>query len=918
MKIRVYELAKELNMNSKELIEKIKAMGFNVASHMSTLEENEADTIRKKLSETNKKVSEGKKSVEKGNKKPSMKINHNQSSVDKIEKKSAEETKVEEEPTFNKNTFFRNTDQKSRYRNKEKFIINKNANKLNEEKESIEKKEDIKVVEAKKEESKKIEIKEQISSKLADKKQEEKKVGDKNPEFKKSFSKKTEYKKQDNKKNEVRKSEDNRPDSKKIETRKDDNKQNFKRDNKKFVPKEKKEDLDIIPEVKPDVNKHQKHKIKKEIDQERDFHKGDKKKDKRDISQLDKEFKGKSKNKKDSKNKEEKPAQKKQETNKEENDEIKIIEIEAPIVVKDFAEKLGVSPSKVIQKLIVLGVMASQNQTIDLDVAQLVGEEFDAIVEEKLEEVIEETTIEEEFSLDFEDPEESLKPRWPIVTVMGHVDHGKTSLLDAIKKSHVTKSEAGGITQHIGAYLVPVGDKKICFLDTPGHEAFTQMRARGAQVTDIAILVVAADDGVMPQTIEAINHAKAANVPIVVAINKIDKDTANIDRIKQELVENSVVPEDWGGDVITVPVSAKKEIGISELLEMVLLVAEMQDLKANYDRTIVGTVVEAKLDKHRGTMATVLISKGTLNTGDSVVSGTAYGKVRQMLDDKGKVIKKAGPSTPVVIMGLSEVPNAGDLIYSTKDDKTAKAAAQLVVDRDKVESMKAGRKVSLDDLFDRIKLGEIKDLNIIIKADVKGSIEALKQSLLKLGTDEVQTKVIHEGVGGISENDVMLASASNAIIIGFNVRPNQNAIDVAKSEEVDIRTYRVIYEAIEDIKNAIIGMHTPKFVEEVIGRAEVRDVFGLPTGNKVAGIYVQSGHILRKAQVRLIRDDVVITENKIASLRRFKDDVRELQAGYEGGLMIENYNDIKVGDSLEIFMDKEVEIKDLDVEGKNE
>ena len=907
MKIRVYELAKELNMNSKELIEKIKEIGFDVASHMSTLEENEAETIRKNLKNSKVEKTEGKKSVERGNKKPPMKINHNKKSGEKTEKKSAEASKVEEEPVYNKNTFFKNTDQKSRYRNKDKFIINKNVSKSKKEIEKPipGKKEGAKLEEVRKEEAKKVEIKAETPKKPVDKKEEVKKEGQKKPDFKKQEFMKTESKKQ---------SEDKKPDSKKFEAKRED-KSNFKRDNKKFTSREEKEDLDLIPEGKPDVNKHQKHKIKKEIDEARDFHKGDKKKDKRDISELDKDNKGKSK---DKKAKDEKSAQTKPEPKKADKDEIKIIEIEAPIVVKDFAEKLGVSPSKVIQKLIVLGVMVSQNQTIDFDVAQLVGEEFDAIVEEKVEEVIEETTIEEEFSLDFEDPEESLKPRWPIVTVMGHVDHGKTSLLDAIKKSHVTKSEAGGITQHIGAYLVPVGDKKICFLDTPGHEAFTQMRARGAQVTDIAILVVAADDGVMPQTIEAINHAKAANVPIVVAINKIDKDTANVDRIKQELVENNVVPEDWGGDVITVPVSAKKEIGISDLLEMVLLVAEMQDLKANYDRTIVGTVVEAKLDKHRGTMATVLISKGTLNTGDSVVSGTAFGKVRQMLDDKGKVIKKAGPSTPVVIMGLSEVPNAGDLIYSTKDDKTAKAAAQLLVDRDKVESMKAGRKVSLDDLFDRIKLGEIKDLNIIIKADVRGSIEALKQSLLKLGTDEVQTRVIHEGVGGISENDVMLASASNAIIVGFNVRPNQNAIDVAKSEEVDIRTYRVIYEAIEDIKSAIIGMHTPKFVEEIIGRAEIRDVFGLPTGNKVAGIYVQSGHILRRAQVRLIRDDVVITENKIASLRRFKDDVRELQSGYEGGLMIENYNDIKVGDTLEIFMDKEVEMKDLNVEGKNE
>lgn len=579
----------------------------------------------------------------------------------------------------------------------------------------------------------------------------------------------------------------------------------------------------------------------------------------------------------------------------------KTIQIETEITVKELAEKLHSNPAQVISKLIPLGIMATQNQTIDAEVAELVAGEFGYKINVSTNK--EESEIDK---LDYEDDPEDLLPRPPVVTVMGHVDHGKTSLLDAIRHTNVTEKEAGGITQHIGAYTVNINNKKIVFLDTPGHEAFTSMRARGAKITDIAILVVAADDGVMPQTIEAISHAKAARVPIIVAINKIDKPEANIDRVKQELAENGVLAEDWGGDTIMVPVSAKNKIGIEDLLEMVLLVAEMQELKANPNRRAVGTIIEAQLDKGKGPMATVLVQKGTLNVGDMVVTGTASGRIRAMFDDKGKKVKKATPSIPVMILGLSEVPNAGDMIYAVENEKIARHLAEINKNKLKEQQIKHTTKVSLDDLFERIKQGELKELNLIIKADVRGSIEALAQSVNKLETDEVRVNVIHSGVGGISESDVMLASASNALVIGFNVRPNLNAIEVAKKENVDIRTYRVIYEAIEDIQAAIKGMHAPKIVEEILGRATVRATFRLPNGTSVAGIYVLNGKITRNSKIRLLRDDVVIYDGAVLSLKRFKDDVREVQTGFEAGLALENFNDIKEGDNIEAYILKEV------------
>jgi translation initiation factor IF-2 len=579
-----------------------------------------------------------------------------------------------------------------------------------------------------------------------------------------------------------------------------------------------------------------------------------------------------------------------------------IIEVDDAIVVKDFADQMGISSAELITKLIGLGVMASQNQSIDFDTASIIGEEFgfEVVEPEPLEE-------EDEFDLDYEDDPKDLKPRPPVVTVMGHVDHGKTSLLDAIRKTHVTKQEAGGITQHIGASIVNVKGEKIVFLDTPGHEAFTSMRARGTQVTDIAVLVVAADDGVMPQTVEAINHAKAAGVPIIVAINKIDKPDANIDRIRQELVEYGLVAEEWGGDTVNVPVSALKKEGIDDLLEMILLVAEMQELVANPDRKAVGTVVEAQLDKGRGPVATVLVQKGTLRVGDMVVCGSASGRIRAMFDDKGKNVRKAGPSIPVMILGLSEVPLSGDILYAVEDEKTARTYAERKKELDREEQLKSTQKVSLDDLFERIQLGEIKELNIIIKTDVRGTIDAIRQSLEKLENEEVKVNIIHGGVGGITESDVMLAAASNAIIIGFNVRPTLNALDIAKEEKVDVRTYRVIYDAIADIEAAIKGMLEPKYVEQVIGRAQVRATFKVPNVGTVAGIYVQDGKITRNSNIRLLRNDIVIFEGGVSSLKRFKDDVREVLTGYEGGLGLENYNDIKDGDVIEAYILKEVE-----------
>jgi len=585
-----------------------------------------------------------------------------------------------------------------------------------------------------------------------------------------------------------------------------------------------------------------------------------------------------------------------------EEDTIKIIKISDKITVQSLAQKLDCPATELIKKLMMKGIMASINQEIDFDTASMIAEEYNTLVEEEKEEDFLESLFAEEA-----DSEENLVERPPVVVVMGHVDHGKTSLLDALRKTNVTATEMGGITQHIGASVIEVNGKKITFLDTPGHEAFTAMRMRGAQVTDIAILVVAADDGVMPQTIEAINHAKAANVQIIVAINKIDKPSANPDRVKQELADHGLLAEDWGGDTICVPVSATQKTNLNTLLEMILLVAEMEELKANPNKKARGTIIEAQLDKGRGPVATVLVQNGTLKVGDPILAGSTYGRVRAMMDDKGRRVKSAGPSTPVEIIGLSEVPSAGDAFYVVNSDKEARQIAHTLAERNREQNLRATpNKVSLDDLFNQIQSGDVKQLNIVIKADVQGSVEALRQSLERLSNDEVRIHTIHGGVGAITESDVMLASASNAIIIGFNVRPEAGAKSFAEIEKVDIRLYRVIYNAIEDIEAAMKGLLEPEYKEKVIGHAQVRQTFKASGLGTIGGAYVLDGKIIKNSQVRLVRDGIVVYEGQLSSLKRFKDDVKEVNSGYECGFTLEKFNDIKEGDILEAFIMEEI------------
>ncbi len=578
------------------------------------------------------------------------------------------------------------------------------------------------------------------------------------------------------------------------------------------------------------------------------------------------------------------------------------IELSESITLQELAEKMKIPVAQVVKKMFMKGKPYTQNTPLTFEEAEEIAFEYEILCErEKVVDVIEEMLREDE------EREEDLVPRAPVVCVMGHVDHGKTSILDAIRNTHVTMGEAGGITQHIGAYVVEVNGQKITFLDTPGHEAFTAMRLRGAQSTDIAILVVAADDGVMPQTIEAISHAKAAGIEIMVAINKIDKPGANVDRVKQELTEYELVSEDWGGKTVMVPVSAKTGEGLDNLLEMILLVAEMHDLKANPNRLGRGLILEAKLDKGRGPVATVLVQKGTIGVGSHISVGTAFGRIKAMIDDKGKHVKKAGPSTPVEITGLNEVPQAGEVFVETSTEKEARAMAEkfIVKNREQMLATTATR-LSLDSLFDQIKEGQIKELNIVLKADVQGSVEAMKQSLVKLSNDEVAVKVIHGGVGAINESDVTLATASNAIIIGFNVKPDNHAKSTAEQENVDVRLYTVIYKAIEDIEAAMKGMLEPEFQEVITGHAEVRQTYRVSGIGTVIGAYVQDGHFVRNTKVRLLRDNVIIYEGSLASLKRFKDDVKEVNTGYECGMTLEKYNDIKEGDIVEAFAMEEV------------
>ena len=629
----------------------------------------------------------------------------------------------------------------------------------------------------------------------------------------------------------------------------------------------------------------------------------DKERDNKKKEYRDEAFEGKGR-----KGKKQKPAvevKKPQVKEEKQEEQIKQIVIPEVLTIKELADKMKIVPSVIVKKLFMQGKIVTVNQEVDYETAEEIAMEFDVLCEK--EEVVD--VIEELLKEDEED-ESLMVKRPPVVCVMGHVDHGKTSLLDAIRNSNVTGREAGGITQHIGASVVEINGEKITFLDTPGHEAFTAMRMRGANSTDIAILVVAADDGVMPQTIEAINHAKAAGIEIIVAINKIDKPSANVERVKQELTEYELIPEDWGGSTIFVPVSAHTHEGIQDLLEMILLTAEVMELKANPNRAARGLVIEAELDKGKGSVATVLVQKGTLHVGDAIAAGSAHGRVRAMMDDKGRRVKEAGPSQPVEILGLNDVPNAGEVFVGCESDKEARAFAETFISQNKVKLLEETKsKMSLDDLFNQIQEGNLKELDIVVKADVQGSVEAIKQSLLKLSNDEVVVKIIHGGVGAINESDVILASASNAIIIGFNVRPDATAKDIAEREGVDLRLYRVIYNAIEDVEAAMKGMLDPVFEEKVLGHAEVRQTFKASGVGTIAGAYVLDGIFERNCSVRLIRDGIVVFDGPLASLKRFKDDVKEVRTGYECGFVFENYNDIKEGDQVEAYKMVEAERK---------
>lgn len=736
----------------------------------------------------------------------------------------------------------------------------------------------------------------------------------------------------------AQKDKKNRPDELKEEDERKDGKIHEPKKNKNEHDDRAKEDR---RSAKNQDNRHDKHSLKdekndnkKDYDNKKDFKK-DRKKDKYKDEQNQRQQENQSKHgqdkfaKQQADNRAKQPQEKRQNQEKNQQQENKhtqekpknekrppkgknkdeqivkeqeeIVQLPETVVVGEFAGKIGIPATQVIMSLMKMGIMANINQSIKYETAEKIAFEFDRLVEPMPKEEEQEDIIIKE------DSEEDLKPRPPIVTVMGHVDHGKTSLLDAIRNTNKIAQEAGGITQHIGAYEVYLKNKKVVFLDTPGHEAFTQMRMRGAQVTDIAILVVAADDGIKPQTIEAISHAKAAKVPIIVAINKIDKETANIDKVRQELSENGLIVEQWGGDIIDVPISAKKNQNIDKLLEMILLVAEMEELKANPNRPAVGTVVESNIDKGRGPVATVIVSNGTLKVGDPVIAGTAYGKIRALINDKGKRVKKAPPSTPVEILGLDEVPKAGDKFIVMQSEKAAKAIVEKRRIKSRDERLEASSKITLEDVFDKMQKGEIKQLDIVLKADVQGSLEAIRQSLEKISTDEVNVNIIHGSVGAITDSDIMLASASNAIVIGFNVRPSATVIALSEREQVNVRTYRIIYELIEDIEKAMKGMLDPEFKEVVLGQAEVRQTFKASGVGTIAGSYVISGKIKRNASARLIRNGIVVYDGELASLKRFKDDAKEVLAGYECGITLDKYNDIKEQDIIEVYEMQEIE-----------
>ena len=854
-KIKVYELAKELNVQSKDVLEFLESKKIEVKNHMSALEETAAGQVKEHFSKNRKSEGESGEAPKKKNIVHVFRPQNTQNGNKHGRRQGTKQTMTQGRPMQVNNG------------RPAKGSVKPEAPKTEERVKTAEKAKAAEVKTAEKQ-AVKTEIKEENKEKREEKvvKNNEKRVNNDRPNSERTTRSERGDRsgRNDNRNDRGGRNDDRRNDR--------GGRNNDRRNNGPSIP------APEAPTQKPQRSNKGKGK---------DEHK---KKDYR----RDEEERMPKNNKK--------PMQKPQPKEQKQEEEIKSIVIPEVLTIKELADKMKVVPSVIVKKLFMQGKVVTVNQEIDYDTAEEIALEFDVLCEkEEVVDVIEELLKEEE------EDEKKMKKRPPVVCVMGHVDHGKTSLLDAIRHTNVIGGEAGGITQHIGAYVVDVKGEKITFLDTPGHEAFTAMRMRGASSTDIAILVVAADDGVMPQTVEAINHAKAAGVEIIVAVNKIDKPSANIERVKQEMTEYELIPEDWGGSTIFVPVSAKTGEGLEDLMEMIVLTAEVMELKANPNRRARGLVLEAQLDKGRGPVSTVLVQKGTLRVGDAIAAGSAHGKVRAMMDDKGRRVKEAGPSVPVEILGLNDVPNAGEVFVGCANDKEARNFAETFISQSKVKLLEETKsKLSLDDLFNQIQEGNLKELNIVVKADVQGSVEAIKQSLLKLSNDEVVVKIIHGGVGAVNESDVSLASASNAIIIGFNVRPDATAKETADREGVDIRLYRVIYNAIEDVEAAMKGLLDPVFEEKVLGHAEVRQLFKASGVGTIAGSYVLDGTFERDCSVRITRDGIVVFEGALASLKRFKDDVKEVRAGYECGFVFANFNDVKEGDLVEAF--KMVEI----------
>ena len=865
-KIKVYELAKELNVQSKDVLEFLESKKIEVKNHMSALEETAAGQVKEHFSKNRKSEGESGEAPKKKNIVHVFRPQNTQNGNKHGRRQGTKQTMTQGRPMQVNNG------------RPAKGSVKPETPKTEERVKTAEKAKAAEVKTAEKQ-AVKTEIKEENKEKREEKvvKNNEKRVNNDRPNSERTTRSERGDRsgRNDNRNDRGGRNDDRRNDR--------GGRNNDRRNDRSGRNNDRRNNGPSIPAPEAPTQKPQRSNKGKGKDEH-------KKKDYR----RDEEERMPKNNKK--------PMQKPQPKEQKQEEEIKSIVIPEVLTIKELADKMKVVPSVIVKKLFMQGKVVTVNQEIDYDTAEEIALEFDVLCEkEEVVDVIEELLKEEE------EDEKKMKKRPPVVCVMGHVDHGKTSLLDAIRHTNVIGGEAGGITQHIGAYVVDVKGEKITFLDTPGHEAFTAMRMRGASSTDIAILVVAADDGVMPQTVEAINHAKAAGVEIIVAVNKIDKPSANIERVKQEMTEYELIPEDWGGSTIFVPVSAKTGEGLEDLMEMIVLTAEVMELKANPNRRARGLVLEAQLDKGRGPVSTVLVQKGTLRVGDAIAAGSAHGKVRAMMDDKGRRVKEAGPSVPVEILGLNDVPNAGEVFVGCANDKEARNFAETFISQSKVKLLEETKsKLSLDDLFNQIQEGNLKELNIVVKADVQGSVEAIKQSLLKLSNDEVVVKIIHGGVGAVNESDVSLASASNAIIIGFNVRPDATAKETADREGVDIRLYRVIYNAIEDVEAAMKGLLDPVFEEKVLGHAEVRQLFKASGVGTIAGSYVLDGTFERDCSVRITRDGIVVFEGALASLKRFKDDVKEVRAGYECGFVFANFNDVKEGDLVEAF--KMVEI----------